>query len=317
MRFSILGALLGTVALAGAGGVAITQTSATDPLRSTDNRPGALGANVALTTVPTTSPAPTETPTIGEYTATTKVVKRRGVSYLNVSITDAQAALFSIKQRVCKGRSCKTTSVDFPVTEGSGESTERLGRGTYKKKGKPAVTMTPLPTVTVKEQITVTEPGPTVTQTVTFTCQPSVEPSVEPTETLPPPTTGPTETPPPTTGPTDTVTPTATGTESPPVTDPPTPTLTDSATETPTGTPTETPTTTPTTGPTETSTTSPTDSVTPTESAPGIPTCPPAEETPTELPSETPPDTLTPTGTSVPTATATTTPSESTSATTQ
>ncbi|MEV4577374.1 hypothetical protein AB0K16_29450 [Nonomuraea jabiensis] len=308
MRFSILGALLGTVALAGAGGVAITQTSATDPLRSTDNRPGALGANVALTTVPTTSPAPTETPTIGEYTATTKVVKRRGVSYLNVSITDAQAALFSIKQRVCKGRSCKTTSVDFPVTEGSGESTERLGRGTYKKKGKPAVTLTPLPTVTVKEQVTVTEPGPTVTQTVTFTCQPSVEP----TETLPPPTTVPTETPPPTTGPTDTVTPTATGTESPPVTG--TPTLTDNATETPTATPTETPTTTP----TETTTTSPTDSVTPTESAPGIPTCPPpAEETPTELPSETPPDTATPTDTSVPTETATTTPSQSPSVTTQ
>ncbi|MEV4017039.1 hypothetical protein AB0J35_41755 [Nonomuraea angiospora] len=316
MRFSILGALLGTVALAGAGGVAITQTSATDPLRSTDNRLGALGANVALTTVPTTSPAPTETPTIGEYTATTKVVKRRGVSYLNVSITDAQAALFSIKQRVCKGRSCKTTSVDLPVTEGSGESTERLGRGTYKKKGKPAVSLTPLPTVTVKEQVTVTEPGPTVTQTVTFTCQPSVEP----TETLPPPTTVPTETPPPTADPsgtaTVTATPTATGTESPPVTDAPapTPTLTDSATETPTGTPTETPTTTP----TETSTTSPTDSVTPTESAPGIPTCPPpAEETPTELPSDTPTDTATPTDTSVPTETATTTPSQSPSATTQ
>ncbi|MFI6736803.1 hypothetical protein ACIBI9_28080 [Nonomuraea sp. NPDC050451] len=311
MRFSILGALLGTVALAGAGGVAITQTSATDPLRSTDNRLGALGAEVALTTVPTTSPAPTETPTIGEYTATTKVVKRRGVSYLNVSITDAQAALFSIKQRVCKGRSCKTTSVDLLVTEGSGESTKRLGRGTYKKKGRPAVSLTPLPTVTVKEQVTVTEPGPTVTQTVTFTCQPSVEP----TET-PPPTTVPTETPPPTTVPTDTGTPTATGTESPPVTGTPTPTptLTDSATETPTQTPTETPTTTP----TETSTTTPTESVAPTESAPGIPTCPPpAEETPTELPSETPTDTAPPTDTSVPTETPTTTPSESASATTQ
>ncbi|MGW4796991.1 hypothetical protein ACWEPC_31680, partial [Nonomuraea sp. NPDC004297] len=90
MRFSILGALLGTVALAGAGGVAITQTSATDPLRLTDSPPHAQlalagdpstsppapseTANPTETTIPTATPTPTESPTTGEYTAETKVV---------------------------------------------------------------------------------------------------------------------------------------------------------------------------------------------------------------------------------------------------
>ncbi|MFC5831612.1 hypothetical protein [Nonomuraea insulae] len=318
MRFSILGALLGTVALAGAGGAAITQTSATEPLRITDT---SLNARVALAgdpstspppttstppTSPTTSPSPTETPaptespTTGEYTAEAQVVKRRGVSYLNVSVTYEGAALFNVKQRVCKKRSCKTADLDFTVVGGEGSASKRLGSGTYKKRGQAAVTLAPLPTVTVRETVTVTEPGPTVTVTEpgptvteTFTCQPTVEP----TDTLPPTdTVSPTGT----VTPTDTVAPTGTVTDTPPPSETVTPTPTETATDTPTETPTAIPTDSPTAG------------VSPTDTATEIPTCPPPSEPPTELPTETP----APTDTTVPTETSTTTatPSESVSA---
>ncbi|TLF53898.1 hypothetical protein FE391_42600, partial [Nonomuraea sp. KC401] len=187
MKLSILGALLGTVALAGAGGAAISQTSATEPL-STGSP---LGARVALTDGPSETPVPSESPTTGEYTAKTKVVKKRGVSYLDVSIAHEGPALFTVKQRVCRRGSCKTTTADVPVVDGAAEATKKLGRGTYKKRGKPRVEVTPipLPTVTERVTVTVTEPGPTVT----FTCRPGDPP----TET-PPPTDVPTDTPPPT-----------------------------------------------------------------------------------------------------------------------
>lgn len=115
------------------------------------------------------------------------MVKRRGVSYLNVSVTYEGAGFFSVEQRVCKRRSCKTANVELTVLGGEGSTRARLGRGTYKKQGKAGVAMAPLPTVTIKETVTVTEPGPTVTvtepgPTVTFTCQPSVEPSDPPSE---------------------------------------------------------------------------------------------------------------------------------------
>ncbi|NJP98153.1 hypothetical protein HCN51_53510 [Nonomuraea sp. FMUSA5-5] len=298
MRFSILGALLGTVALAGAGGVAITQTSATDSLRFTDTPLHAQQAALAgdpstsppSTTPPSTSPSPTETttptatpsPTDGDYTAETRVVKRRGVSYLAVSVTYEGAAFFNVDQRVCKRRTCKTASVDLMVVGGDANATTRLGRGTYKKKGQAGVSMAPLPTVTVRETVTVTEPGPTVTVTEpgptvteTFTCQPYVEP----TDTLPP-----------SGEPTGTLTPSVE----------PTPTPTPTVTETPTDT--VSPTVSPTLSPTET----------PTDTPSEIPTCPAPSETPAEPPTDETP-TPTPTDTSVPTDTATATPSESAS----
>ncbi|WP_043630682.1 hypothetical protein [Nonomuraea candida] len=317
MRFSILGALLGTVALAGAGGVAITQTSAADSLRFTDNPSNARMALAGdpSTSPPATSPTPTPTPTgtstetpaptptaqptDAEYTAKTRVVKRRGVSYLNVSIAYEGAAFFNVEQRVCKRRSCKTADVDLMVFDGSGDARVRLGYGTYKKRGQPGVSMAPLPTVTVRETVTVTEPGPTVTVTEpgptvteTFTCQPYVEPTGTP---LPP------EEPTVTPSPDGSVTPS--GTPSPTVT----PSPSDTATPAPSGTvptvPSQTPTTTPTDGlPPE----EPTES--PTESPTGIPTCPPPSEPPVEPPTEpTEPPAESPTATGTPTAT----PSES------
>jgi hypothetical protein len=287
MRFSILGALLGTVALAGAGGVAITQTSASDPLRFTDTP---IDAKVVLATTapPPTEAPPTEAPPAEDYVITTAVVKRRGVSYLDVSVEYSGAAIFGVKQRVCKRKSCKTATADIPVTTGAGKSTTRLGWGAYKKRGEPAVAMTPLPTVTVTEPgptVTVTEPGPTVT----FTCQPA------------PPT--PTDTLPPTDVPTDTPTATVTPTETP------TTTPTETPTPTPTVTPTETVTATPTGTPTVPPTVTPTDTVSPTVSPTEIPVCPPPEE-PTDVPTDVPTDTAPPTETptDVPTETPTATP---------
>ncbi|MEV0387652.1 hypothetical protein [Nonomuraea sp. NPDC050643] len=314
MRFSILGALLGTVALAGAGGVAITQTSATDSLPITGSP---LNARVALAADPSTSPpadpsgspSPSATPTNGEYTAKTQVVKRRGASYLNVSVTYEGAALFNVTQKVCKRRTCKTASTDITVVNGQAKSTTRLGSGTYRKRGQAGVSMAPLPTVTVRETVTVTEPGPTVTVTEpgptvteTFTCQPYVEP----TDTIPP-----SEEPTGSVSPTDSVSPTVTDTAPPSETPTPTPSDTVTPTVTPTSTPTETPTVTP---PTVTPTVTPTDTVSPTVSPTEIPTCPPPSsepppDTPTETPTETP--------TATPTDTTTATPSESISAPTQ
>lgn len=264
MRFSILGALLGTVALAGAGGLAITQTSATNPLRVSDTSPlGRLATTDPVTSPPTTSPA--------EYTAETRVVKRRGVSYLNVSVTYEGPAFFTVEQRVCARRSCTTTNAELTVIGGKGETTARLGRGPYRKRGRPNVAMAPLPTVTIRETVTITEPGPTVTvtepgPTVTVTCHPYADPTEppQPSETLP--TEEPTDAP----------------------TDLPTETPTDAPTESPTSTdPTEPPTP-PVPAPSDdtASTVTPTDAVTPTElptDPAEIPTCPPpTEDTPAE-----------------------------------
>jgi len=289
MRFSILGALFGTVALAGAGGVAITQTSASDPLRSRDTPINAQVVALA------TTPAPAETPPPDEYVLTTEVVKKRGVSYLDVSIEYDGAAIFGVEQRVCKRRSCKTATADIPVTAGTGKSTTRLGRGAYKKRGEAAVAVTPLPTVTVTEPgptVTVTEPAPTVT--VTFTCQPV------PAETPP---TGPPPDPPTATQsgtPTASVTPTGTPPPPPPADTPP-------PTDAPP--PTATVTATPTNQPPDDPSAPPTDTAPPTTPPTEIPVCP-APEQPTGEPTQDPTDTAPPpeTPTGAPTQTPTPTP---------
>ncbi|PZG01494.1 hypothetical protein C1J01_47985, partial [Nonomuraea aridisoli] len=254
MRFSILGALLGTVALAGTGGAAITQASATESLRLTGNPPPlqlALAADPTTPDSPTASPSPTETltptetptptasPTNADYTAETRVVKRRGISYLNVSVAYEGAGFFSVDQRVCRRGACTTANTEITVINGEGDATARLGRGTFKKRGQPEVAMAPLPTVTVRETVTITEPGPTVTvtepaptvtvtepaptvtvtepaPTVTVTCRPDVAPT--PTETLPP-TVEPTDPAEPTDSPT--AEPTGTETTAPAVPAPP------------------------------------------------------------------------------------------------
>ncbi|MCK2213068.1 hypothetical protein MF672_004540 [Actinomadura sp. ATCC 31491] len=284
MKLSILGALLGTVALAGAGGIAVTQTSAADPLR-TDSSP--IDAPVVLAT----DPIPSETPPTADYALTTAVVKKRGHSYLNVSVEYDGAAVFGVKQRVCKRRSCKNVTTDIPVTTGTGQATKRLGWGTYKKRGKPTVTLTPLPTVTITEPgptVTVTEPGPTVTVTEpgptvteTFTCQPAPPPA-----TLPP-------------------------TDTPPETPTPTDTLPETPSQSPTGAPTSTPTDTSTGTPTDFPTDAPTDTASPPVSPTEIPVCPPPlPEQPTAFPTDTPTDTPTGTPTETPPSTPTDTPTE-------
>src|SRR5690606_23922288 len=179
MRFTILGALLGTAALAGAGGIAITQSSAQTPLPVTES-PAAVGA-----ALPATAPGK------GAYVVRTEIAERDGFAYLDVTVTYENAARFSVKQRVCKRKRCRTVRVGLTVTEGSGQVSRRLGRGDHWLRGKPSTKMwlLPGPTVTVTAPpVTVTE---TVTATVTLTCRPEPPtPTLTSDPTVPPTITG-------------------------------------------------------------------------------------------------------------------------------
>jgi hypothetical protein len=276
MRFTIVGAVIGTMALAGAGGIAITQTSSSDPLNITGPP---LRVEFAS---PITTLKATPTPKIGEYTAKTKVVKKQGVSYLDVSIKYDGAARFSVKQKVCKAKSCKTTATDLPVTTGAGQTTKKIGKGAYKIKGKPTIkakvlpwptrtvtaTATPTATTTITDSAspttTVTDTADaTATETATTTVTVTQQSTVTVTETAPPLTVN--------------ATATATVTCQPSTEAPIAPTETPTASETP-------------------ATPTPSDTSTATTAAPAaVPTCPTVSETPTA--SETPTTSETPTAT--------------------
>ncbi|WP_219471706.1 hypothetical protein [Nonomuraea rhizosphaerae] len=271
MRFTIVGALVATLALAGVGGVAITQTSSSDPLNLTGPP-----LRVEVVSPAATTPTATPTPKVGKYTAKTKVVKKKGVSYLDVSIKYGGAARFSVKQRVCKAKSCKTTATDLPVTTGAGQTTKKIGKGSFKIKGKPTIkvkvlpwptrtvtsTATPTATATITSSADVTSTvTDTATSTVTETATTTVTVTQEATVTV-------TET-----APAVTVTATATFTCQPGTEEPIAPTQTPS--EPPSDTPTPTP-----------SDTQPAPLAT-------VPVCPTAPEQ-TPAPSETPTPTPTP-----------------------
>ncbi|MFD0883669.1 hypothetical protein ACFQ08_03735 [Streptosporangium algeriense] len=125
-------------------------------------------------------------------TVKTSVLKVGGKSYLSARVTSAYGAAkrFTVKQRVCAARTCRTATVALTVGAGMTGWQERyLGTGSYRRSGAPRVSVTappavpaaapvatPTVTVTVKETVreTVTvDPvvaaAPTVTVTVTAT----------------------------------------------------------------------------------------------------------------------------------------------------
>ncbi|GII93124.1 hypothetical protein Ssi02_33550 [Sinosporangium siamense] len=193
-----MAALVCFIALGAVGGLILLQTPAGDSdsltLRSAGsivNEPGQAG-DLRLQT-PTPTPAPTATPAATpSYTATTKIIKKSGSSYLQVKVKTRSSAKFNVRQRVCRGDSCRTQSADLIVASGQTLSTTpKLGKGSYRKSGRHVVTVLPLPTVTATvtatptvtttvtatPRVTVTTtpaptPGPTVTATVTVTATP-------------------------------------------------------------------------------------------------------------------------------------------------
>src|SRR5690606_33307238 len=134
MRLTILGALLASAALAGAGGIAITNASASAPLSVVRTTP----------VLPVTS-----APGDGAYVAKTEIVERDGVSYLDVAVTYETAAKFRVRQRVCKRKFCRTVTARLTVASGTGQVAKRLGRGDHWLRGKPRIRMWALPGPTV------------------------------------------------------------------------------------------------------------------------------------------------------------------------
>ncbi|MEU4545248.1 hypothetical protein [Nonomuraea dietziae] len=171
MRFIILAALLCTMALATVGGFAVTQTSSATDTPTADR----------LELPVSTSPSPTPTSSTAKYKATAKVVKKKGVSYLDVAITYGGAARFTVKQKVCKGKSCRTASASLPVTTGAGKTSTKLGKGSYKASGKPSVSLKVLPWPTRTITATAT---PSATTTVTASAAPSATVTVAATTTV-------------------------------------------------------------------------------------------------------------------------------------
>ncbi|MFI6482682.1 hypothetical protein ACIBH1_32435 [Nonomuraea sp. NPDC050663] len=164
MRFLILAALVVTMALATAGGLLMT---------STVSHENATPPRESYLPVAQPSATPTPTTTTAKYTLVAKVVKKKDVSYLEVSIKYGAAGRFTVKQKVCKGSSCRTVTSSIPVTTGAATKTVKLGKGSYRLSGKPKVTVKVLPwptrTVTATPKVTATATvttGPTVTQSV-------------------------------------------------------------------------------------------------------------------------------------------------------
>ncbi|NUR90120.1 MAG: hypothetical protein HOY71_39100, partial [Nonomuraea sp.] len=115
------------------------------------------------------TPTPTPTPTVGKYTLKTKVVKKKGVSYLDVSVKYDGAARFTVKQKTCRtSKTCKTSTAELPVTTGAGKAAKKIGKGSYKLRGKPTVKIKVLPwptrTVTATPSASASA-APTVTVT--------------------------------------------------------------------------------------------------------------------------------------------------------
>ncbi|MFI6818530.1 hypothetical protein ACIBG7_39460 [Nonomuraea sp. NPDC050328] len=184
MRFLILAALVGLMALATVGGLVVTSTQTVGHEYGTPP----LETSRAPYRPVVSTPTPTPTATTAKYTAVTKVVKRKGVSYLEASIRYGAAGRFTVRQKVCKGKSCRTVTSEFAVTTGAGKKTTKLGKGSYRLSGKPVISVKVLPwptkTVTVAPTATVTV-APTATTTATVTTGPTVTQSVPgPTTTI-------------------------------------------------------------------------------------------------------------------------------------
>ncbi|MEU8382625.1 hypothetical protein [Streptosporangium sp. NPDC048865] len=196
-------------------------SSAAGPGASTDRRAirsfleaekGASGASVLVNKGVSATPAAT-----GKRVVKTSVTRVGGKSYLRVQVTSGYGGTrrFSVKQRVCVKKKCRTVTAALSVSAGRTAWHETyLGTDTYKKSGgssvsvttpKPART-TPAPRVTVTVRstapavtttVTVTETvTTTVTATVTATATATVTATVTPTPTpTPTPTLFPTPTP--------------------------------------------------------------------------------------------------------------------------
>lgn len=173
MRLLILAALVLTMALATAGGLLVTSTSSMShegPPPREDHRPPVV--QTTATVIPVSTPTPTPT-TTAKYTVVTKVATKKKVRYLETSVKYGAAGRFTVKQKVCKGKSCRTVTHSIPVTTGAGSKSTKLGTGSYRLSGKPKITVKVLPwptrTVTATPKVTATATvttGPTVTQSV-------------------------------------------------------------------------------------------------------------------------------------------------------
>ncbi|MEU1879454.1 hypothetical protein ABZ470_19235 [Streptosporangium sp. NPDC020072] len=134
----------------------------------------------------------------GTKTVRTSILKVGGKSYLSARVTSTYgvARRFTVKQRVCAARTCRTVDVVLTVGAGMTGWQERyLGTGSYRRSGAPRVTATappaqpavpaaPLPVATPTVTVTVRE---TVRETVTLAPVVAATPTVTVTVTAPPP----------------------------------------------------------------------------------------------------------------------------------
>ncbi|MFC3983121.1 hypothetical protein [Streptosporangium jomthongense] len=131
----------------------------------------------------------------GTKTVKTSILKVGGKSYLSARVTSTYgvARRFTVKQRVCAARTCRTVDVALTVGAGMTGWQERyLGTGSYRRSGAPHVTATappavpaaPLPVATPTVTVTVRE---TVRETVTLAPVVAATPTVTVTVTAPPP----------------------------------------------------------------------------------------------------------------------------------
>ncbi len=105
----------------------------------------------------------------------TSVTRAGGKSYLRVQVTNGYgtAKRFSVKQRVCVKKKCRTVITGLSVSAGRTAWHETyLGTGTYKKSGSPSVSVTTPPARTTpapRVTVTVRPTTPAVTTTITVT----------------------------------------------------------------------------------------------------------------------------------------------------
>ncbi|WP_440100443.1 hypothetical protein [Streptosporangium sp. H16] len=131
---------------------------------------GASGASALVNGGVNAAPA-----TPAKRVVKTSVTRVGGKSYLRVQVTNGYgtAKRFSVKQRVCVEKKCRTVTTGLSVSAGRTAWHETyLGTGTYKKSGSSSVSVTtpsarttPAPRVTV----TVRPTTPAVTTTITVT----------------------------------------------------------------------------------------------------------------------------------------------------